>query len=66
LSLAFPIASREPGAWRERVLFGEDDYLRRANAAGIGAAVFCDCLTPSHFHLILVPDHAEALPRTLL
>jgi len=52
------------------VFFGEDDYalyrdLLASQCRKHGVAVWAYCLMPNHVHLILVPDHAEALGRAL-
>ena len=62
--------SRERGARRERVFFGEDNgalcrELLASQCRKRGVAVVCLLLTPDHVHLILVPDRAEALGRAL-
>ena len=58
------------GNGRQQVFFGDDDYaayrdLLAAQCAAHGVAVWSSVLMPNHVHLILVPDHADALRGAL-
>ena len=58
------------GNGRQRVFFGDDDYaayrdLLAVHCATHGVAVWSWVLMPNHVHLILVPEHADALRGAL-
>jgi len=58
------------GNRRQKVFFGDDDYLAYKAlladaAAKAGTAVWAYCLMPNHVHLILVPSHGDGLRATL-
>ena len=58
------------GNGRQRTFFGEADYaaycdLMRDHCAANGVAVWSWVLMPNHVHLILVPEHPDALRAAL-
>jgi putative transposase len=60
----------QQGNSRQRVFFGDDDYaayrdLLTVQCAAHGVAVWRWVLLPNHAHLILVPDHSDALRAAL-
>jgi len=58
------------GNGRQQVFFGDDDYaayrdLLATHCAAHGVAVWSWLLMPNHVHLILVPEHPDALRAAL-
>ena len=58
------------GNGRQQTFFGEDDYttyrdLLAMHCAAHGVAVWSWVLMPNHVHLVLVPDHVDALRGAL-
>jgi putative transposase len=58
------------GNGRQQVFFGDDDYaayrdLLATHCAAHGVAVWSWVLMPNHVHLILVPEHPDALRAAL-
>lgn len=58
------------GNGRQQTFFGDGDYaayreLLREQCAAHGVAVWSWVLMPNHVHLILVPEHGDALRGAL-
>lgn len=58
------------GNGRQQVFFGDDDYeayrdLLATHCAAHGVAVWSWVLMPNHVHLVLVPEHPDALRGAL-
>lgn len=58
------------GNGRQRTFFGDADYaayreLLRVHCAAQGVAVWSWVLMPNHVHLVLVPEHRDALRAAL-
>lgn len=58
------------GNGRQLTFFGDDDYaayrdLLAIHCAAHGVAVWSWVLMPNHVHLILVPEHVDALRAAL-
>ncbi len=65
-----PLYVIQRGNNRQPVFFAEDDYVHYrqwliAAAADNGLSVHAHVLMTNHIHLLVTPQHAESLPRTM-